>query len=347
MSTTGPNNNNNSGSNNNGNDNSGNRPSYSSFLLSGATNAKPVMSATGNAPKQDNGSAIKRRKVDGLAGSSKPMSQAERETQERKKMLLEKMRLKKEKVAAMAGPVVRGSSVPSKGAAPQQSGSSSARPSKPTPSGGPGYRASAPASAPVGEAKPMSYKEKLAMAAKLQEEKKKLGAITHKPRALVVEKKEYLKRLEARQQTKGSGADTGASTGASGGAAADRKSRSPGISGGERSGAAASKKATGKETTKAGLSRKAVGGSEGRRSSLSKGKPTDKARPAEVPVKRKRSPSPISWRGRNPKAPSTTKANRSRAGRGRYDEDEDEDDDWIVDDDESEDGRRGGSYGKQ
>lgn len=281
--------------------------------------------------------------MDGLAGASKPMTQAERETQERKKMLLEKMRLKKEKEAAGAGSVVRGSSVPSKAVALQQSASSSssAGPSKPPASGGPGHRASAPTLAPVGEGKPMSYKEKLAMAAKLQEEKKRLGAITHKPRAPVVGKKEYLRRLEARQQTKGSSA--------SGGTATDRKSRSPGISGGERTGTASSRKPTGKETAaKAGPLRKAVGGSDSRRSSTSRSKPTDKARPAEAPVKRKRSPSPISWRGRNPKAPSTTKANRSRAGRGRYgDEEDDDDDDWIVDDDESEDGRRGGSYGKQ
>ncbi|KAA8896281.1 hypothetical protein FN846DRAFT_277763 [Sphaerosporella brunnea] len=171
----------------------------------------------------------------------------------------------------------------------------------------------------------MSYTERLAAAAKLQEEKKKPAGITHKARAPVTEKKEWQKKLEASRQQQ------------AGGSVADRKSKSPGaLSGGEKSTLA--KKAAGKDMGKAGPLKK-PGVDNDRRTSVAKGKASDKARPVEPPIKRKRSPSPISWRGRNAAAAPVKKASRPRHGRNRYDED-DEDDDWIVDDDEEE----GGGY---
>lgn len=177
----------------------------------------------------------------------------------------------------------------------------------------------------------LSYKERLAIAAKQQEEKKHMGVIVHKPRQPVVEKKEWQKKLEekkARQQP------TSKATGP------DRKSKSPGVASGDK--LTVTKKPLAKDSGKSGTIAKKAN-IDSRRSSVTntKSKPADKTKLSE-PVKRKRSPSPISWRGRNAAPAPAKKPNRAKNGRSRYDDDDDDDDDsWIVDDDEDEDDGRG------
>ncbi|KAI5849013.1 hypothetical protein BZA05DRAFT_401988 [Tricharina praecox] len=303
------------------------------------TNGAGIGSST--ARTGDNG--VKKRKLDSIA-DSRPATETDKQREERRRLLLEKMRQKKGNETAGTGatartgssaPVVRAGTMPAAktGYAPPQKSatfSGSTGSSRPSSTMAPRDRPSAVTSgsngsgAKVGEKK-LSYKELLAKAAELHQEKKAPGIITHKPRAPVVEKKQWQKKLEARNQATNNS-----------GLVPNRKSKSPGVlPTAEKSTLA--KKPLGKDS-KASLSKKSE--PDSRRSSIAKGRGAmDKARPATEPVKRKRSPSPISWRGKNASAP-VKKPAKSR--RSRYDEDEDEDDDWIVDDDEDE---GAGGYG--
>jgi hypothetical protein len=286
-----------------------------------AAGSRPNDRTNGASLKNDNGAtAVKKRKLDNPS-ENLPLTETDKERAERKRILQEKLKLKKEKEAGgLSGPA---SSAPTSKPAPV---TGSARLSA---SAAPQTSASAPNTS-SGSLTKLSYKELLARAAKLQEEKKMPGGITHKARAPVTEKKEWQKKLARQQQA------------AAGGSVADRKSKSPGaISGGERSTLA--KKAAAKDVGKAAPVKKAGNTTERGRTSVAKGKASDKSKPVEPPVKRKRSPSPISWRGRNAAATTTKKPSRPRPGRSRYDED-DEEDDWIVDDDEDDGGGRSRRY---
>ena len=301
---------------------------------------------TGSSTARTGDNGVKKRRLDS-AVDSRPVSETDKQREERRRLLLEKMRQKKENETAGAGAtaktgasatVARAGTAPAAKAgyaSPQKSAtfSGGTGPSRPSstmasrdrPSLVASGSSSSSSGVKVGEKK-LSYKELLAKAAELQQGKKAPGVITHKPRAPVVEKKEWQKKLEARNQAT-----------ANNGLAADRKSKSPGVlPTAEKS--AVAKKPLGKDS-KASQSRKPE--PDGRRTSIAKGRGgADKARATE-PAKRKRSPSPeiISWRGKNASAP-VKKPIKSRHGRSRYDEDEDEDDDWIVDDDEDEGGSR-------
>ncbi|KAF8249095.1 hypothetical protein K440DRAFT_660459 [Wilcoxina mikolae CBS 423.85] len=267
----------------------------------------------------------KKTRFDSLHGS-RPKAETDHERQARRKLLLEKMKLKKE--AAMSRCVTRVSGTPPMRI--QQPGNSvMTKSSYPNST----YRASASVSV-ASDMKKMSYKEKLVMAAKLQEEKRNLGVITHKARAPVVQRKEWQKQLEARKQTEGTT-----------GLTANSKSKSLGnLFSGERGGTSAAKKLPMKQTGNTLQARK-VAHEDGRRFLTGNVRSMDKSRSGDIPTKRKRSPSPISWRGRNSTAPTIKKANIRRPGRSRYDDAEEDDDDWIVDDDDD-DGPRGRGYGK-
>lgn len=243
------------------------------------------------------------------------MTEADKERERRRKLLLEKLKKREKEASTKAG-----SAPPPKGAL-QPTAKPSAPVSRDRPSS-----ASAP---PAGNTEILSYKQRLERAAKQQDEKKNLGIITHKARAPVVEKKEWQKKLEAqkaRQQLpKGS-------------VAVDRKSKSPGVISANERTALTAKKPLGKDAAKSNLAKKPE--PDGRRSSITKGKPLDKGKPGEL-IKRKRSPSPISWRGKNASAITTKKPSRPKHGRSKYDDDDDDDDSWIVDDDDEEDSGRG------
>ncbi|KAF8537909.1 hypothetical protein BDD12DRAFT_198394 [Trichophaea hybrida] len=245
-----------------------------------------------NPPRTENG---KKGPFKTLHGH-RPKAETDLERQARRKLLLEKMKLKKE--AAMSLCVTRVGDTPSMRI--QQPGNSGFSKSS--------YPNSAyPASASISVAsdlKKMSYKEKLVMAAKLQEEKRNLGVITHKARAPVVEKKEWQKHLGS-------------------------------LFSGERGDTFTAKRLPIKQTGNT-LQARNVAHEDGQRSLTGK---------VNVRTKRKRSPSPISWRGKNSTAPTIRKANIPRLGRSRYDDAEEDDDDWIVDD-EDDDGSRGRGYGK-
>jgi protein SPT2 len=225
---------------------------------------------------------------------------------ERKKKLLEKMKLKREKKAGLSGSARIAPTKPTL-AAPGSKPMSSAPPK------------SSASRNPSSDSKKMSYKEMLARAAKLQVDQKKLGVITHKPRAPVLEKKEWQKKLEAKQLSR------------VGALPSEQKNSLGVLSNGDKVGLASKK---GKEVVKPTQIKKVGGDIDSRRPSASKGKLAERSRPTEPPIKRKRSPSPISWRGKKSSASAPSKKPNDRRGRGRYDEDEDEDDDWIVDDDD-------------
>jgi len=228
---------------------------------------------------------------------------------ERKKKLLEKVKLKREKRAGLSVSTRMAPTKPTL-AAPGSKPVSSAPP-KSSASGN-----------PSSDPKKMSYKEMLARAAKLQDDQKKLGVITHKPRAPVLEKKEWQKKLEAKQSSR------------MGLLPSEQKNSLGALSTGDKVGLASKK---GKEVVKPTQTKKVGGDIDSRRPSAAKGKLADRSRPAEPSIKRKRSPSPISWRGKKASSSAPSKKPSSgRRGRGRYDEDEDEDDDWIVDDDDVE-----------
>jgi protein SPT2 len=283
--------------------------------------SRPNDRPNGASARNDNGTtAVKKRKLDNLSENLQ-LTETDKERAERKRKLQEKLKMKKEKIAGgLSGPTNAAPPAPPTGSA-RLSASAASKASAPAPSTSTNSLAK------------LSYQELLARAAKLREEKKIPGGITHKARAPVTEKKEWQKKLARQQQQ------------AAGGSVADRKSKSPGvISGSERSTLA--KKAVGKDMGKAGPAKKAGNTTERGLTSVIKGKASDKSRPAEPPVKRKRSPSPISWRGRNAAATTTKKASRPRPGRSRYDE-EDEEDDWIVDDDEDDGGGYSRRYGPQ
>jgi protein SPT2 len=265
------------------------------------------------------------------------MTESERQMEERKKLLLQKVAEKKGLVAK--------SSTTTSSASTRPNGSAQSKPGVPQRSttvqkpavSKPGAR---PTTTPPVASKPMSYKEKLEMAAKMAAEKQNTGIIQHKAKAPVQEKKEWQKKLEARQQGKTAGAPT----------PVDRKSKSPGtLSGGEKDTLANRRRPLGKEPSGKSAPLKKSGKEAAERGRpAAKGKSTDKA-PAAEPLKRKRSLSPImSWRGKNAAPPTAKKPNRPRVGgRGRYDEDEDEDDDWIVDDDDDEDDPRAKAFSKK
>jgi protein SPT2 len=278
---------------------------------------------SGNSPPTASGAAIKKRNLDSPPDYS-PKAETDKERELRRKLLLEKMKIKKE--AAIYESVTRISPAPST-MTQRIRGSGVLRASPPG--------SDAVSVAVASDPKKMSYKEKLAMAAKLQDEKRNLGVITHKARAPVMEKKEWQKKLGARKRTENAATSV----------AMYNKGKYPVIlSGCERSGTATAQTLPRREMDNGILVRKP---SQSRRFGNSKGKSIHKARPAEVPIKRKRSPSPISWRGRNSAASILKKTNRSHPSRSRYDDADDEDDDWIVDDDEDDDGLRGRAYSKQ
>ena len=270
-------------------------------------------SSIGPAPRPDASALAKKRKAD-----AEPLTEADRERERRKKLLMEKMKSRGQAQqtgkAGSAPPPARGAAQPAAKPAAVSStktSSSSVPPPKPT--------------------EVLSYKERLARAAKQQEEKKHLGVIMHKARAPVVEKKEWQKKLEAQKARQQVPAKAAA-------AVPERKSKSPGLVAGDKP--VVGKRLLAKDTAKPGLARKVE--PDSRRSSVTnpKGKPVDKGKLAE-PIKRKRSPSPISWRGRNASSAPAKKPSRPKNGKSRYDEDdEDDDDSWIVDDDEDEDAGR-------
>jgi protein SPT2 len=260
---------------------------------------------------------LKRRKLESPP-ENKPLTEGDIERLERKKMLMEKLKLKKEKEVALESAGKQPSSF-SKGTPNPR------HPSKPTSV----LRKPPAPAANGGDTKKLSYKEMLARAAKIQEEKKNLAAITHKPRTNVVEKKDWQKKLEARRKN-----DIGGT------------SKNPRITSvAETSSAGVTASRGVKEVSKPVVKKAAGVVGLNKRPSATKGKPPEPER-APAPPKRRRSPSPISWRGKS--EPSITAAKKkatrtSRHGKSKYDEDED-DDDWIVDDDEEE-GGRGGGYG--
>ena len=322
----------------------------------GSTGSKTGTNGTGigSFTVRTGGNGSKKRKLDGSA-DGRPVTETDKQREERRRLLWEKMRQKKEGQPAGTGaaakpspsapvtkagtaPAVKpGSSTPAarSGTAPttktgyapppQKSATfsgatGSSRPSSTASRDRPPTAASGSNSGTkVGEKK-LSYTEVLAKAAELQQGKKVPGLISHKARAPIAEKKQWQKNLEARNQ---------ATT--NNGSAADRKSKSPGLLSTTEKSALVKKPLV--KDSKALLSKKSE--PDSRRASIAKGRGTsDKARPAAEPVKRKRSPSPISWRGKNASAP-VKKPARSGHARSRYDdEEEDEDDDWIVDDDD-------------